>query len=168
MCRRLWRRVSRHVPCPCRRVVRNHQEDDRDRGGSRIRLLAAPAATAARPLPHGRPRGGRAPVTTTADKQRRDPSRRPRAHRRAATATGQRRPRRRPRDHRLAPRTRRPRATGDVDHPAGPAHIRTRHPRTPQAPPLLLPAVHRRATQRVLAVRLHPLGPLPTAATSKS
>ncbi len=81
--------------------------------------------------------------------------RRPDHH--AAEGPGRAGPGRRPAHHLLAPGTPPPDPGLARHHQPLPVPGRPGHPRAAQTAEVLLPAVRRRAAQRVLAVRLHPL-----------
>src|SRR6478609_6734740 len=60
------------------------------------------------------------------------------------------------------PRSRRPASNPHavaLDHPPHPGPPRADHPPAPQTAPQFLSPLRRRTTQRVLAIRLHPLDP---------
>jgi hypothetical protein len=149
----------RHVSCSCRRVEDRVQTAHRDRGGGRVRILPTTSSPAPGPLPGRWPGRGR---TTLAGATHQSAPIVPRdrgADRAAANRADLVRARRRPDHHRLAPRAREPASTVDLHDPPHPAHRWPDHPRTAETTPLLLPPIPSRATQRDLAIRLHPLAP---------
>ena len=138
---------------PVHRPSRPHARS----GRGTLRTQPPLSLRAAPPLPHRRRRRDRSYESAPAQQ----PANHTGAHRRprpAAPAVPHRAGPGRGRGHdRLAPREGAPQPTIPGHDPPDPPHRRARHRPTPQAAPLVLAPLRSRATERDLAIRLHPL-----------
>ena len=150
-------RRCRDVEGPACRNCRDCRKAQARGGGPLVRGGPVLGLRAAGPLP-GRGRGGvRAAVAAAEDLTVGDQPGHRGADRAAAQGPGRAGPGRRAAHHRLAPGAPSPDPGLGGDRQPLPGPRRTGHPRPREAAEVVLPAVRRRAAQRVLAVRLHPL-----------
>ena len=131
----------------------------RRRGDRGLRRLTVVDLRAPRPLPRRGRRRLRATITTPPHQPDRDPQATIDLIIRAPQTADRVRPRRRPRHHRLAPAAPPPGHSLDQHHRPDPDPPEPGRTAAEEATEVLLHPLRSRATQRDLAVRLHPLPP---------